>query len=167
MTLGRELDRSRRYCHPLTLVRIAPGEASGHRSLAARARLEGRPGRPSDPRAAAAAAVRRTVRCGDCAWPEDGAVFVLLPETDTQGAEAMIARIRATVPPMAPASDVRIASFPEHVVTARGMRAAVTGREPRFRPAGAPLGDLEWRVLADRINPSGHGPPGALPEGAD
>jgi hypothetical protein len=53
------------------------------------------------------------------------------------------------------------------VVTARGMRAAVTGREPRFRPAGAPLGDLEWRVLADRINPSGHGPPGALPEGAD
>jgi hypothetical protein len=68
---------------------------------------------------------------------------------------------------MAPASDVRIASFPEHVVTARGMRAAVTGREPRFRPAGAPLGDLEWRVLADRINPSGHGPSGALPEGAD
>jgi hypothetical protein len=166
MTLGRELDRSRRYCHPVTLVRIAPSEVSGHRSLAARARREGRPGRRRDPVAAAASEVRRAVRAGDCAWPEDGAVFVLLPETDSRGAEAMVARLRAAVPAMAPADDVRMASFPEHVVTARGMRAAVTSRQPRFRPAGAQLGDLEWRVFADRINPSSHGP-GALPEGAD
>jgi hypothetical protein len=166
MTLAREVDRSRRYRHPVTLVRIAPGDASGHRSLAARARREGRPGRRAHPLAVAVAGVRRAVRSGDCAWVDDGSVYVLLLETDARGAEAMVARVRATVPALAPATDVRIASFPEHVLTARALRAAVSGRQPRFRPAGTPLGDLEWRALADRINPSSHAP-GAVPEAAD
>jgi len=162
----RELDRSRRYRHPLTVVRISPGEPSGHRSLAARTRREGRPGRRADPLATAVAAVRRAVRSGDCAWTDEGAVYVLLPETDARGAEVMVGRVRAAFPAMAAEADVRIASFPEHALTARGLRAAVTGREPRFRQAGAPLGDLEWRAVADRLKPSSHAP-GALPEGAD
>src|ERR687890_1959948 len=164
--VSRELDRSRRYRHPLTVVRISPGEPSGRRSLAARPRREGRPGRRADPLAAAVAAVRRAVRSGDCAWTDEGAVFVLLPETDARGAEVMVGRVRAAFPAMAAEADVRIASFPEHALTARGLKAAVTGREPRFRQAGAPLGDLEWRVVADRPHPPSH-PPGALPAGAD
>jgi hypothetical protein len=162
-TLGREIDRSRRYDHPLTLVRVVPARASGQRSLAARARREGRPGRRGDPLAVAVAGVRRAVRSGDGAWADNGAVYMLLPETDARGAEAMVARVRAEVAAIAPPSDVRIASFPEHVVTARGLRAAVHGRREQ-RPAS--LGDLEWRVLADRITPPSHAP-GALPEGAD
>ena len=162
----RELDRSRRYRHPLTVVRISPGEPSGHRSLAARTRREGRPGRRADPLATAVAAVRRAVRSGDCAWTDEGAVYVLLPETDARGAEVMVGRVRAAFPAMAAEADVRIASFPEHALTARGLRAAVTGREPCFRQAGTPLGELEWRAVADRLKPSSHAP-GALPEGAD
>jgi hypothetical protein len=164
--LGRELDRSRRYGHPLTLVRIAPGEPSGHRSLAARARREGRPGRRRDPLAAAVAELRATVRSGDLAWADDGAVFLLLPETDARATELMMDRIRVTVPAVGPEADVRVASFPEHGLTAHGLRAAVTAREPRFRPSGAPLGELEWRTFTDRLNPSSH-PPDAVPEGAD
>jgi hypothetical protein len=170
--VSRELDRSRRYRHPLTVVRISPGEPPGHRSLAARARREGRSGRRADPLALAVAAVRRAVRSGDCAWTDEGAVYVLLPETDARGAEVMVGRVRAAFPAMAAEADVRIASFPEHALTERGLRTAVSGREPRFRQpgaplgTGAPLGDREWRVVADRLKPSSPAP-GALPEGAD
>ena len=157
--LSREIDRSRRYRHALTLVRVTPDESSGHRSLAARLRREGRPGE----------AVRRletellaTLRSGDCAWSDGSAVFLLLPETDATGAGAMLARVRATATAFAAGADYALASFPEHGVTSRALRAAVTRR---FRPdaSGAPR---EWRVLPELPTHPAH-PPGTVPGGAD
>ncbi|HEX2105798.1 MAG TPA: hypothetical protein VHF51_19250 [Solirubrobacteraceae bacterium] len=158
--LSRELDRSRRYRHALTLVRVSPDESSGHRSLAARLRREGRPG---DPLRRLEAELSASVRAGDCAWSDDGAVFVLLPETDAAGAEAMLARMRAGSPALAAGSDVALATFPEHGVTGRALRAAVTHRDRRHVPAGP---GREWRVLPDLPAHPAH-PPGAVPGGAD
>ena len=163
--LSRELDRSRRYRHPLTLVRMVGDESSGHRTLTARARREGRPGKT---RAASAyelvGQLRGLLRSGDSAWADAGAVFVLLPETNAPGAAAMIARARATLPALAAATELRYATFPEHGLTAQALRAAVVPRpEGRFGPE---MGDLEWRGIADRL-PARSSHPGAMAEGAD
>jgi hypothetical protein len=154
--LSRELDRSRRYRHALTLVRVTPDESSGHRSLAARLRREGRPG---DPLRRLEAEVRAVLRSGDCSWADDGAVFVLLPETDAVGAESMVARMRAS-PALAAGSDVGLASFPEHGVTGRALRMAVARHDRRSAPR-------EWRVLPDRLPGTPSHASGAVPEGAD
>jgi hypothetical protein len=173
--LAFELERSRRYRHRLTVIRLVPDEASGQGS----ARREGRPGLRRDGRRRdLLAAVRATLRSGDRAWSEGGAVFVLMPETDGAGAAAFVARARATLPQLAGAQ-VRLASFPEDGLTSQALRAAVTARERRTRawraPAwtaepsgdgngargpGTPLGDREWRTLGERL-------PGPLSEGAD
>jgi hypothetical protein len=163
--LSRELDRSRRYRHPLTLVRMVGDQSSGHRTLTARARREGRPAKG---RAASAgelvAQLRGLLRSGDCAWSDHGAVYVLLPETNAPGAAAMIARARTRLPALAGATELRYATFPEHGLTAQALRAAVTPpREGRFGPA---MGDLEWRGIADRV-PGRNGRPGPMAEGAD
>jgi hypothetical protein len=169
--LSRELDRSRRYRHPLTLVRMVGDGSSGRRSLAARARREGRPrrGRADGSAAELLAQLRGLLRSGDCAWCDADAVFVLLPETDASGAEAMVARARAIVPALAAATELRLASFPQHALTAQGLRAAVAPpRAARFGPAGTAIGDREWRALADRLPGRNTGSAAdPMPEGAD
>jgi hypothetical protein len=164
--LGRELDRCRRYRHHLTLVRLVPDDSSARRSLAARARREGGPGRRRDTRAAAVAAVRAAVRTGDCVWVDGGAVFMLLLETDATGGREMVQRIQSTVGGVLEHAEARIASFPEHGLTVHALRAAVTRREKRARPGSAPVAELEWRIFTDRLHPT-NGSAGPLPDAAE
>jgi len=173
--LAGEIDRSRRYRHRLTLVRLVPDESS-----AAPVRREGRPGHRRDIRRRdLLAGLRAIVRSGDVAWADGGALFVLMPETDAAAAESFVVRARATLPQLADAQ-VRLASFPEDGLTGQALRAAVTARERRLRPSGArartaesngngdghvrgpatPVADREWRSLGERL-------PGPVSEGAD
>jgi hypothetical protein len=124
--LMTEIERSRRYRHAFTLIRFVPRPSSSvHRNGF-------RPQRPAhrrpDPLDELAAGLRRCVRSGDLAWSDGSAVFVLLPETDASGADAMLARFRHTAPAPSGEPDVGIASFPEHGVTHHALRAAVSLR---------------------------------------
>lgn len=65
--LGRELDRSRRYNHPFTLIRV-----------------------PANGTSASAA---RRLRTGDAVWRDGDDVVVLLSETDDAGARAFAERL--------------------------------------------------------------------------
>ena len=140
-----EIERSRRYRHALTLIRVAPGRSAPSPAPWLR------PGhRRRDPLDELAASLRRCLRSGDVAWSDGSALFVLLPETDTTGARAMLARFRRTTPSAAGEPDVRIASFPEHGLTHHALRAAVA-RQPR-PVSGAGVGNAWPRpyVRADR-----------------
>ena len=139
--LRREIERSRRYRHAFTLIRVAP-----------EARRVGRPGRRRhDPIDELAAALRACVRTGDVAWSEGCALYVLLPETDTTGADAVVERFRRTAPVVAGDADVRVASFPEQGLTDHALRAAVTRRPPwggAFRRDGAASSNVGRGSLA-------------------
>jgi hypothetical protein len=132
----REIERSRRYRHAFTLIRVAP-----------ESRRVGRPGRRRhDPIDELAAALRACVRSGDVAWSEGCALYVLLPETDASGADAVVERFRRAARAVACDADVRVASFPEQGLTDHALRAAVTRRSPpagalrRDGPANSPVG---------------------------
>jgi hypothetical protein len=141
LALNREIDRCRRYRHPLALVRVVaagPGEPT---PPAARRRREGRQSRRRrQPLAELAATVAGAVRSGDATWIHGSAAFVLAPETDVHGGEALGHRIRALA---AEALDmpveVRIAAFPEDGLTGHALQASISARGRRFRtPRGAP-----------------------------
>jgi hypothetical protein len=124
-----EIERSRRYGHALTFMRIAPGPSSHARLARTRAGRVTRPGhRRRDVLDELAAELRGCLRTGDVAWSDGSALFVLLPETDAAGAHAMLARFRRAAPAVADETDVRVASFPEHGLTHHALRAAVARR---------------------------------------
>jgi hypothetical protein len=135
LVLSREIDRCRRYRHPLALLRVVAGEPSGPTSLAARRRREGRPSRRHrEPLAALVAAVRDCLRSGDVAWVHGPALFVLAPETDACGADALGCRVRAVAANLLGAPvDLEIAAFPEHGLTVQALRARLSGGRQRFR----------------------------------
>ena len=62
------------------------------------------------------------------AWSEGSALYVLLPETDVTGADAVVERFRRAARAVARDADVRVASFPEQGLTDHALRAAVTRR---------------------------------------
>jgi hypothetical protein len=127
--LGREIERSRRYRHAFTLIRVALEKAPATDVRVPRSRRVGRPGRRCyDPLDELAAAVRACVRTGDVAWSDGSALYVLLPETDATGADAVVERFRRAARAVAGDADVRVASFPEHGLTEHALRAAVTRR---------------------------------------
>jgi hypothetical protein len=143
--LIREIERSRRYRHALTFIRIAPGPSSHARPSRTRAQRVPRPGhRRRDALDELAAELGRCLRTGDVAWSDGTALFVLLPETDAPGAHAMLARFRCASPVVAGETDVRVASFPEHGLTHHALRAAVARRSRTTAPAEAERG-LAWR----------------------
>jgi hypothetical protein len=119
--LCREIERSRRYRHAFTLIRVAP-----------ESRRVIRPGRRRhDALDELAAALRACVRTGDVAWSEGSALYVLLPETDAAGADAVVERFRRAVRAVAEDAEVRVASFPEQGLTDHALRAAVARRPLR------------------------------------
>lgn len=129
--LCREIERSRRYRHAFTLIRVAPEKARATDIWVP-------PGRPRrrrhDPLEELAAALRACLRTGDVAWSEGSALYVLLPETDVTGADAVVERLRRAARAVARDADVRVASFPEQGLTDHALRAAVMRRR---LPAGA------------------------------
>jgi hypothetical protein len=130
--LSREIERSRRYRHAFTLIRVAPEKASATDALAARSRRVGRPRRRThDVLDELAAELRACLRTGDVAWSEGSALYVLLPETDVTGADAVVERFRRAARAVACDAEVRVASFPEQGLTDHALRAAVTRRPLR------------------------------------
>jgi hypothetical protein len=133
--LCREIERSRRYRHAFTLIRVAPEKAHATDIWVPPSRRVGRPRRRRyDPLEELAAALRACLRTGDVAWSEGSALYVLLPETDVTGADAVVERFRRAARAVARDADVRVASFPEQGLTDHALRAAVTRRR---LPAGA------------------------------
>lgn len=95
--LVAELDRSRRHGHPLTLVSVRCDEAVG---------LE----------------VVSHLRTTDRAWRAGEVLFVLLVETDREGAAPFASRMASLVAPDA----IRQASFPADAVTSDGLYARLS-----------------------------------------
>ena len=135
----RELERSRRYGHPLALVRIVPlqpmqtaldaSPAAGARS-SRRARADHFAGRAA---ADLVLALRETLREIDAAWSDRRGVFMLLPESDAAAGHALVRRLRAGDRPLLTGEDdVRVGAFPADGLTLDAMIAAVT------RPVPAP-----------------------------
>jgi hypothetical protein len=137
--LCREIERSRRYRHAFTLIRVAPEKTHATDVRIPRSRRVGRPGRRRHDRLVELAAeLRACLRTGDVAWSEGSALYVLLPETDVTGADAVVERFRRAARAVARDADVRVASFPAQGLTDHAIRAAVTQRR---LPAGAFGGD--------------------------
>jgi hypothetical protein len=132
--LCREIERSRRYRHAFTLIRVAPKKAHATDVRLPRSPRVGRPRRQRhDPLDELADELRACLRTGDVAWSDGSALYVVLPETDVTGADAVVERVRGAARAVALDADVRVASFPEQGLTDHALRAAVTRR----RPAGA------------------------------
>ena len=153
--LSREIERSRRYRHAFTLIRVAPEKAHAIDVRMPRSRRVGRPGRRRhDPLEELAAELRACLRTGDVAWSEDSALYVLLPETDVTGADAVVERFRRAARAVARDADVRVASFPEQGLTDHALRAAVTRRPlpaDAFRQDGASGSNVAPGSLAAEV----------------
>jgi hypothetical protein len=133
----REMERSRRYGHPLALVRIVAAAGSRHEEPGPRGRRRLRAERATrvgrDAAAQLVAALRDTVRELDTVWSDRRGVFMLLPESDVEAGRGLAQRLRAGDDPVLSAEDdVRIGAFPSDGLTLDALIAAVT------RPVPAP-----------------------------
>ena len=135
----RELERSRRYGHPLALVRVVPipardAEPAAPTASTIRFGRRARAGRAE--RGAAAElvlALRDTLRDIDAVWTDRRGIFLLLPETDVEAGGSLVARLRGGEQPFLTADDdVRVGAFPADGLTLDALVAAVT------RPVPAP-----------------------------
>ncbi len=107
--LVAELDRSRRYQHPLALVTVRSDEVT-------------------------ALQVVSRLRSTDRAWRAGSTLVVLLSETDRRQAELFAARVDDVVD----APDIHVAAFPEDAVTADGLFAVLRGADdPSHSPEAA------------------------------
>ena len=160
----RELERSRRYGHPLALVRVvaiparrdeakAPTASSVRFGRRARA---GRAGR--DAAAELVLALRDTLRDIDAVWTDRRGVFLLLPESDVEAGRSLVSRLRGGEQPFLTADDdVRVGAFPADGLTLDSLIAAVTRpvpapalpvatREPDHDAAEIPAGQRRRRL---------------------
>jgi hypothetical protein len=113
--LRGELERGRRYCRPFALVRVPLGEPAAN----------GR--RPWNRRRQPVA--EDLIRSTDTAWTSDGALYLLLPESDRTSAEQCVKRLGATVDLVASAAATVV--FPDDGVTTGGLLGALTkGPDP-------------------------------------
>ena len=155
----RELERSRRYGHPLALVRIVPlqpvrpsagadPDDDAQPRSSRRARAERFAGRAA---ADLVLALRETLREIDAVWSDRRGVFMLLPESDVAAGHALVHRLRAGERPLlSDEDDVRVGAFPSDGLTLDAMIAAVT------RPVPAPalpvmLADEEGAPMRRRL----------------
>ncbi|MEO6987991.1 MAG: hypothetical protein ABI239_05015, partial [Aquihabitans sp.] len=109
-----EFHRSRRFDHPLSLVRVRCDEFGGQRVIA---RLRGT----------------------DRAWRQRGWLYVLLPETDGEGADLLVSRISAVLPNAV----TQRASFPDDAVTVDGLYEALRDRSTSEISTAAALHESE------------------------
>ena len=108
----RELRRSRRSTRPMTLLRTLTPL-----------------GPDAVPEADADARSRRLhqhLRLVDRTWVDDGAVYILLPETSRAAADALVSRLHTVAPELLP-GDVRMATFPDDGLTSGALISAVHG----------------------------------------
>lgn len=131
--LRRELERGRRYCRPFALVRVPLAPPARSRSILSRRR---RPTMAQD-----------LLRSTDTAWMADGALYLLLPESDRASAEQFVHRL-ATAVDLSTSEAVTVV-FPDDGVTIAALLEALTRG-----PGAVPLG--QWAgTWQDRSNGSG------------
>jgi hypothetical protein len=160
MLARRELERSRRYGHPLALVRIVPLQPmrtsldAGADAGSRRARTDRLAGRAA---ADLVAGLRETLREIDAVWSDRRGVFMLLPESDAPAGHSLVRRLRTGERPLLTGEDdVRVGAFPADGLTLDAMIAAVT------RPVPAPalpvmLAEDEGAPMRRRLrSASGH-----------
>ncbi len=105
----RELNRSRRYRHDLTLLWLGPRD---HEEVIGEELLT---------------TVQALTRDVDCSWIADGRMLVLLPESGRAGAEVLVSRLVDAEPELLAQLEVRIAAFPEDGLTSGALLDAVAG----------------------------------------
>jgi hypothetical protein len=159
MLARRELERSRRYGHPLALVRIVPLQPMRTR-LEAGVDVDAPSSRRARVDRAAAdlvSGLRETLREIDAVWTDRRGVFMLLPESDAASGHALVRRLRSGERPLLTGEDdVRVGAFPADGLTLDAMIAAVT------RPVAAPalpvmLAEDEGAPMRRRLrSASGH-----------
>jgi hypothetical protein len=159
MLARRELERSRRYGHPLALVRIVPLQPMRTR-LEAGVDVDAPSSRRARADRAAAdlvSGLRETLREIDAVWTDRRGVFMLLPESDAASGHALVGRLRSGERPLLTGEDdVRVGAFPADGLTLDAMIAAVT------RPVAAPalpvmLAEDEGAPMRRRLrSASGH-----------
>ena len=66
------------------------------------------------------------LRLVDRTWVDDGAVYLLLPETSRAGADSLIGRLQMVAADLLP-GDVRVATFPDDGLTSGALISAVHG----------------------------------------
>ena len=66
------------------------------------------------------------LRLVDRTWVDDGAVYLLLPETSRAAADALVGRLQTIAPELLP-GDVRMATFPDDGLTSGALISAVHG----------------------------------------
>ena len=108
----RELRRSRRSTRPMTLLRTLSPLAPGA-------------GRAEDPESRSRR-LHEFLRLIDRTWVDDGAVYILLPETSRGAADALVSRLATVAPELLP-GDVRMATFPDDGLTSGALISAVHG----------------------------------------
>ncbi len=121
-TLSRELDRSRRFRRPFTLLRMTAEDQAQDATW-------------FDHHQSALSRVLRTI---DSTWRSSSGLYVLLPETDRASALALCARIRRGDARVLPSS-IRAVSFPEDGITAGALLSALDQPETADAPAWSTL----------------------------
>lgn len=133
--LRREIDRSRRHRHALTLLRLgAPPQGRVDR-------------RGRETLMTTMLRLRQLMRSVDSVWVDRDGIFMLLPESDREAADGLLERLREAVPDVVGES-ARVACFPADGLTANALRAAVN--RTLDGPAALPVGPGQ-----EALNPPG------------
>jgi hypothetical protein len=128
--LERELQRSRRFRRPLSLVRARP-RADGESATLANA-------------------LRAAAREVDQVWESGGAVIVVLAEADAAAARAFAGRVCRPISSQL-AEPPSIATFPDDGLTLAALLETLHGlptEHVEAPPVEAPADDLQTRVAA-------------------
>lgn len=139
--LTRELDRSRRHECEFVLVRIH----------AARSALEAK--LPTGamgllPMPQRAGAIEAYLRGSDRTWQDtDGHVYILLPETGREHAEALLSRITMVAPHLLPLDGFGMVTFPHDGLTTGALLASL--RERRLMTEGSLNGGQAEALAAE------------------
>jgi hypothetical protein len=132
----RELRRSRRSTRPMTLMRtlspLTPAVLADDDPDGRSRKLHGH------------------LRLVDRTWVDDGAVYILLPETSRTGADSLLSRLSTVAPELLP-GDVRVATFPDDGLTSGALISAVHGASLSEVPTPIRAAVAEDEPVADEV----------------
>jgi hypothetical protein len=148
--LQREIDRSRRYGHSFSVVRLTSRATSkpvsDRQHEQRRAELEQR-----------ALTLSVLLRRLDLVWPDGEDVYVLLPEGGRAMAESMLDRIGESLTLLMPGWEAAIAAFPDDGVSKGALLAALGSASARPDPPPVEVNDVPARLTTpDPENPAPH-----------
>ncbi|MGH8899037.1 MAG: hypothetical protein ACRDZ4_18930 [Egibacteraceae bacterium] len=135
MVFELELERSRRFSHPFTIMRVETNPALGGHW-------------PHETPTATASRLREWVRSVDVVWEHGSSVYLLLPECSQAQAAQAFARIADLEPGLCRPGRVRTAVFPVDGLTVpallRALEAPVPVRQGSGVGSPAPAGQIAW-----------------------